>query len=678
MSTATHREVELSKLVHKETTGHDPSDKEKQVVTDTIDLFRRTADARNRNFEYFDGINLIDYINDSVLRFNTNVYERDDLEDWQAAVHEPFTRNKVLTILGKVMQILPMAQFIGRGEDDAQKGILLTNLYEYVEELDDYEEFMTHFLLECIVKGTAVGIEDIEKVHHIRRDVKGVADKITVTTSEEDTTKLYASIIPLEEFYPSSVTIRKIKDMPHAFWRTVKPYSKFCEVWNGYKRYEIVAPKRTYNDQEDRPYYADYIGMDVPDGSVELIRFYDKAHDQYIILANGIWLNPIYTGDAAEEISPMPWNHKELPMFEVKFDFFGDWFYGKSLPDRLKALQDVLNVLTNMLLDQSFLTIFPPLLTNGFDDIEDDYLRPGRRTPVDTQGLPINQAFMTLDLGTPSGWHQFILDYTRKIMEEASVDKVSQGVAGVGGRTTAQEIRVAADGVSSMLQMFARMINYAVKRKAYLKAANFLQFGMNQEAPMLRQVFGENASEQAEHILGVFKFDNAVLSEGKRGSKVIEIYKDKASLPTKVELQARAAVSKADSGKQLEIVALPPEYLRNFMFDVKMVANPKNEASKEIEKALQLEKVRVYMSFFPELVDKAELAATTAEKMGDDPAKIFKPEAIGLAPVEKPKEADPGMSTEPNDNTANNMARSARGGDMGSGDLAALQQQMLG
>ncbi len=133
-----------------------PSDKEIEVISSTFAKFRTCADTRNQNFQYFDGLNLVDYINDSVRRFTTNVDEREDIEDWQARIHDPFTRNKVLAILGKVISVLPIAQFTGRGDEDIRKGTILTNLYEYAEELDDYEELMTHVLLEAIVKGTAI------------------------------------------------------------------------------------------------------------------------------------------------------------------------------------------------------------------------------------------------------------------------------------------------------------------------------------------------------------------------------------------------------------------------------------------------------------------------------------------------------------------------------------------
>ncbi len=664
--------LKLSELVFGDGTPFVPTEKELQVVSEVTHLFRQVQQARDQNFQYFDGLNLIEYIEDSVRRFNTNVDERDGIEDWQAGVHVHFTRNKVLSILGKIMAILPMASFIGRGDEDSMKGTLLTNIYEYTEEIDDYDEFMTHLLLESIVKGTGIGYEDIDIQEKTFRDVKGVGDDITVTEKKEKTTRLYGSIVPLEEFYPSSVSVRKIKDMPYCFWRKTVPYSKFMDIYGHLAKSQVVSEKRSFGADDSRPYYYDFMDNGAPDGSVEIIRFYDKMNDQYVIIANGVWLNPINTTSGAgsqEEVSPMPWNHKDLPFWEVKFDFFGDFFYGKSLPDRLKSMQDVLNVLTNMLLDQSFLTIFPPLLTNGTDSIEDDYIRPGRRTPVDTQGLPINQAFQVLDMKTPSGWHQYILDYTKQIMEESSLDRVSSGIAGQGDRTTAQEIQVAASGVAAMMQMFARMVNTGIKRKAILKAANIIQFGFNTEAPILRQVMGEGSSQLAKDAFTVIQLDNTVLTGGKRGIKLIEFYKDKASLPTRSSIKARAAVGTVESGKQVEIVAIPPAYLRNFQFDVKIGLNPHNSTSMDVEKALEIEKIKAYMTFFPDLVNKQELAAELAEKYGDDPTKvlnadIFNPPQQQAQPA-VPGQQDPTQPPQvlpPQVNTANNIRRAMMGG----------------
>lgn len=659
-------------------------EKEREVVSAVYYKFRQAADARNQNFENFDGLNLIDYIDDSVRRYTTNVDYRENIEDWQSRVHDPFTRNKVMAIVGKVAQVIPIAEFKGRGEEDMRRGQILTDLYEYSEEVDDYEELMVNVLLEATVKGTAVGYEGYEEKTTKTRDITGVNDSITISEKTTKTSRLYGEIVRLEDFYPSNVGIRKILSMPFCFWRNVIPYQQFLQDFAGYARAaEVKENCATDASRETRPEYLDYVSQDVGDGQVEVIRYYNQDVDEYVILANSTWLNPIVTAGGME-ISPLPFKHKSLPFWEVRFETFdAHFFYGKSLPDKLKSFQDVLNVLTNMLLDQSFLTVFKPILTNGFDSIEDDYLRPGRRTPIDTQGLSIKDAVVELDISTPSGWHQYILEYTRKIMEESSVDALQQGsTSNMADRTPAQAVRVAAEGVASVLGLFGRFIKYGVGRKATLRAKNIMQFWTQAGSPVVEQILGEGGSEKMNDAFNTFRFESALMSNGKRGAKVIEMYKDKESLPTKDVLKARADVYRLENRKEIEIIAIPSEYIQGFEFDTKVVQNPKADSTKESEQALQLEKVRVYKSFFPDMIDDAALCAQTAEKMGDDPTKIMKQDVLN--PPNKPDEGaqqsmmDNGVPTKPTTNMANNMVRGMAGGDQMGNEMQMMSNEMGG
>lgn len=668
----------------KEQTIQMMPEEERKVVSAVFYKYRQAVNSRNQNFENFDGLNLLDYIDDSVRRYTTNVDYREDIQDWQSRVHDPFTRNKVMAIVGKVAQVIPIAEFKGRGEEDMRRGQILTDLYEYSEEVDDYEELMVNILLEATVKGTAVGYEGYEEKTTKSRDITGVGDSITISEVETKMSRLYGEIVRLEDFYPSNVGIRKIKDMPYCFWANVLPYQQFLQDFASYARAADVSENRaTEMAREARPEYLDYVSQDVGDGQVEVIRYYNKDVDEYVIIANGIWLNPIKTSSGMV-ISPLPFKHKELPFWEVRFETFdAHFFYGKSLPDKLKSFQDVLNVLTNMLLDQSFLTVFKPLLTNGFDSLEDDYLRPGRRTPIDTQGLSIKDAVVELDISTPSGWHQYILEYTRKIMEESSVDALQQGsTANLADRTPAQAVRVAAEGVASVLGLFGRFIKYGVGRKAILRAKNIMQFWTQPKSPVISQILGEGGTEQMNKAFNTFKFESALMSNGKRGAKVIEMYADTKDMPTKADLRARADVYRLENRKEIEIIAIPAQYIQGFEFDTKVIQNPKADTTRESEQALQLEKVRVYKSFFPNIIDDVALCAQTAEKMGDDPTKIMRGDVLN-PPSQVDEGAqksmlDNGVPTKPTTNMANNMVRGMSGGDQMGNEMQMMSNELGG
>ena len=627
---------ELDKKAQKHVVG----EKEKKIISDVFQKFTSAQINRDRTFQYLDGRSLTQYISDCVGRFVTNFDNRDGIEDWQARVNVPMTHNKVIAVLGKIVAMLPMAEVNPRFDDDTKKAQILSELYEYSEDIDNYEELMICAALEAIVKGTVIGYEGYEyktkKIRNITGYDKENNPQFTETINTESC--LYGSIVPLEEFYPSSVSVRRIEEMPYAFRRYVIPYSTFVQDYSCYyPRWELVQAKASAVTEAGVPtqtfYTNDLISIDVQDGNVEIICYYNKDTDEYVMMANGVWLNPLKDFSVA----PNPFNHKRLPFWSARFDTLGsDFFYGKSLVDRMAAMQDVLNVLTNMLLDQSFLTIFPPILTAGIDPIEEDYLRPGRRVPVDTQGLPLNQSFMKLDLGTPGGWHQFILDYTKRIMEESSVDQVSSGTAGVGGRTTAKEIQAASAGVAAVLGVFGKLLNYGVKNKAFLKCSNILQFWTDPKTPIASNILGDKAGIFAD-AFNVVSVDNARLGGGKRGKKIIAMYPSTKEFPEQSALKTRAALYEHQTGTPVEILAITGDYLRGLMHDIKLVPNIKSADTKEIRQALALEKAKVYLEIAPEMINKKELISGIAEAFGDDPEKIFQEAAPTAEPQMPPQ-----------------------------------------
>ena len=627
--------VKVYSLLYPDGESFTPSVEELAVVQNTFQVFRRSQEDRDRAFAYFDGMTLVSMIEDSVERYNTNLFLRDGMEDWQAGFNNGFVRNKVLSTVGKLVEQLPIATAIPRGEEDFLRAQIITDLYQYTEEIDDYENTMAMFILELIVKGTAIGYEDIEYKKKKIRTVKGMGDAMTATEEVIKTTKFYSEIVPLEEYYPASVGIMGVENQPYCFRRKTMDLVDFQDKYGHYKKAKLVtgAPSQQVT-AGSIPYYIDFMSSDVTQGSVEVIWFFDVMNDQFIMLANGIWINPM--GDK-EIVQPMPWNHKESPFYSAINEPFGVFFYGKSLPNRLSSLQDTLNVLENMMMDQSFLSIFTPILTAGFDGFEDDYLRPGRRTSIDTGGVSLSNAIMPLQFPTPTGWHQYILEYTRRIMEEASVDKVSSGQAGGGSdRTTAYEIQTAAAGVAAILTMVARYLNAAIKRKAKLRIKNILQFGFQPSATIVPGVL---ADTDVKKPFATFSFANTKLSTGERGSRILELYRTDESLPTKEVNDARALISSVEQGKKIEVTSISPSYIRSGIdYDIILGLDPRRERSSMAEQGMLLQQIQTLAAVGGPRVNLDEPIAKLAAAMGLDPSKVINQEQ-----PQQPAEGAPGV-----------------------------------
>lgn len=109
---------------------------------------------------------------------------------------------------------------------------------------------------------------------------------------------------------------------------------------------------------------------------VELIKYYNKQTDQYIVIANDVLIRK----------GPLPYNHKQLPFSIHRFIKWPNMFYGVGLPVILESLQAEDETLRNMMLDQLKLTINPPILINSdiYGDIDQGWERiePGLKIEV--------------------------------------------------------------------------------------------------------------------------------------------------------------------------------------------------------------------------------------------------------------------------------------------------------
>ena len=91
---------------------------------------------------------------------------------------------------------------------------------------------------------------------------------------------------------------------------------------------------------------------------IEVLKYYNEMYDEFVIVANGIWLN----SQTKEKISPIPFDHHRLPFAKIVFELADEeCFYGKSFPDILSGEQETRNALLRLMIPGTKPTKFSPL-----------------------------------------------------------------------------------------------------------------------------------------------------------------------------------------------------------------------------------------------------------------------------------------------------------------------------
>ena len=598
-----------------------PSKKAQEIITNVWTRFTEMRTNRDLNYRWFgktrDGTyrNLIQYINICEKRWNSDGIPRTELEEWQASVFKPETRNKVIAILSAVAQQRPRMKFKGVEKSDYLREQILKDLYDWSENKDDGDEMALYTMLDSIVHGTAIryeGYEDCRKVIKEITEDSGNYDEIQFKEKTIIEKKLTTKDVRIQDFYFGNMSIRRMEDQTDCVWRRLVRISDFKREFAGWPESKYVIPG---GDLTDETFFASVASEDVKEqGSelVEVLRYYNKDADEFVILANGVWVNPIKT-----KVSPIPFSHKQLPFYSVFFEPFAiDFPYGKALPDKMLNEQDAINALYNMILDQGYVSVHKPLVTGDEDALDDIDLIPGKVNYIGADVANIHE----LQISPPSPAHFSILQMLQSSIEQTTVDSVQQGQTGEAG--TATEVRQAAAAASRQFLLFLQFVFHGYKRQAKLRVSNILQF---MTSPVeIEKMLGDNGEEDFREAFQVFKVEDTQLMNGKNGTRVIEMVGDEKELEQKYNNRLKEREELEPLG--VEKVYITPEYIRNWQYDVEPIPGSTINETEEIQQALEVQFQQQVLTLYPDMVNR--------ESLFDEFLRVFKkdPRNIKLAP----------------------------------------------
>ena len=173
---------------------------------------------------------------------------------------------------------------------------------------------------------------------------------------------------------------------------------------------------------------------DVDDNEVEQWYYFNKDTDEMVIIADGIWINPMGT----DTVAPLPWNHKKLPFWAAVMEpLQEDIFYGRSMADKLISMVDTQDALFDRMLDQLALAVHKPILTRkNATQFTRGFMQPGAVIQVKGSGAITNDVG-TLDVQEPSQAHIQMLQIIQNRLDRTAI--TSETSAQGGERKTATQ-----------------------------------------------------------------------------------------------------------------------------------------------------------------------------------------------------------------------------------------------
>lgn len=577
-----------------------PNESEGELLRYVFKRFKDMQEQRQREYRILNNRSLETYWKDSEERWLSYIPPR-RRKEWQAKVVRPVTRNRCIGIIALLLQGMMEPNVFAEldGENVEEVALAINDLLDLSQELDRYELKYLLTLVDAVSLGTAFLSEDYVV---LEREVKEVTSwdpstgKVEFTKKKiEDFNGMQSSVVSPWELYLGNIFEFDLQKQPDMIRRTVMPFEQAKAEFGHLPGFSNVVPgfgQQEQTTEEDFFYQAQDV-RDMRGDDVEVIRYFNRGQDLMALILNGVLLTQVDM--------PFPYAHKKYPFSKTVFEVLTPRFaYGKSLPDKMQGEQDVIDTLYRMIIDKTFISIFPPLLAKGNEKVNADIIFPAKITPVASETEVTSIAGLTNGVGNEIN----VLSMIESSMNQSSVHPQLLGTP-AGGERSATQVMETRRGAEQLLGLFGYMIAFLIEDHGDLRIQNILQFWARYE-PLL-----DSRSGRSNQVRGLFEARDKVLKNGKTGTRQIRFLP--VELAPSSEALRQQELAMAEQGKNIQFVYLDPARLRDYKTYLRVKASPQDRLTPALKKALGLE-------FYDRFIQNPFVSA---EKLTRDTVRLF-------------------------------------------------------
>ncbi len=421
----------------------------------------------NTPWREFNDMSVLERKNRDQLAFNTYLPGDGDwgesLDSWKSQALRPVERNRSLDIASQVSSqvIFPKVFAQNQNDDEDRKSAaIMRYLMEWSADQQQYEQTQLFSTLTSLYSpASIIHTEYTERM----KTQENVETGETEEVMDDENSGFRSTVVPVEELYIENMYQHDIQKQGFLIWRRVISFDNAWIKYGDVDNFKFVrGGLQTVFDPMTETFY-DQQDKNLTENEVEEVIYWSKNKDLKLAFVNGI----IQTKVDAHN----PRQDKRYPFIKSGFELMdeGKFFYYKSVVFKMQPDARNINELWRMVIDGTYLSVFPPMIITGEEEVSSDVVAPGAVTTFassDTQVTPINVG-SNLNAGFAGlqALEQSVLD-TTKTPQSGPISK----------QQTLGEIELLQQNALTNLGLFAKMIGFGVRDWGKLMASDITQY----------------------------------------------------------------------------------------------------------------------------------------------------------------------------------------------------------
>ena len=583
-------------------------------------------DVKSQKYNEFGSKTLKQYLDCNNKRLNVYAVSNDSCdppkEEWQANNPTTIIRDAMKKVMASFSLEVPEMEVKAYGEnnvldfDRAETAKWLINGSYLQEENPIIENFWESW--ECGSQGTVFKYEGYLKTKYKQKFIKSydaITGRVEFYEKEVDVDdKCLSFLMPTLELYLRDFYIHNIQDQPDLCWIRYYDEELFNYEFGNYPDAKFVKTSAQLTDADtDNFYYQSKWKQRTNEKQpIEVIRYYNRLIDSYLIIANGVILMD----------APLLWRvngKKVYPFAKAIWEPFVNkhFAYGKSFTDSMAGKVDDYETTRNNMLDKQWKSMKPGLLVGRVNqdafNLEDQWVTDSTQISVED----VNQVKEVPVQGINTGDVEMLRLISQEITDAAPAlpNMLTKKNA------TAREIVLSEEHIQELRLIHKEMIADLWRQKFSLRLAN-----IQLNYPQPRTIVEDNKQLK---VYRTYVIDNATLDRETGEIGILAIQFKNFALKDKAKIQREVSVEEEmmrREGIAFKKRVVPEDYLDNYRVNIEVIPASLIKQSQGRKQAEILEKVSTIAKLFPQIVvlNQKEYFTQICEAYDDKPGKYTK------------------------------------------------------